>query len=349
MAAVKSKPHTPALHVRVLQKSSVPEQSVGSVQPTQWPVLSQTSDVPHAVPESTGGFDGTPAVQRSEVQGLLSTGTLVLSIAETTLPIPSHWLTWQVPLVCMLVLVPCAAKALPQTWDEQVTVAQSELAPVQSEAALHSTQAPLPSQTPAAHVVLMGSGTAEGTPLVHVPMRQGFVGIGRSLSSATMVSWPMPSHTGRWQSPGMGSVEMGPCGTGVVAQAPFVHATLRQALGEAGQSDAVLQAVVDPPVPLELVELLLELGEPAEPPVPGEPPVDEPQLSTAARERKEANSTTGIQGKRTMAAMVRHGRAGEERGCDPPLPYPLTQITWRSVWTISTRSFCARITSSMLL
>jgi hypothetical protein len=92
-AAANEKPHFMPVHVRVWQAVSVPGQVAAVWQPTHVPLPSQVCPAPHAVPAVSGGVDGVPAVQRWEVQGLLSTGTSVSSTTLATLPAPSHWST----------------------------------------------------------------------------------------------------------------------------------------------------------------------------------------------------------------------------------------------------------------
>jgi hypothetical protein len=89
-AAANEKPHLPPVHVRVSHAVSCPGQVAAVVHPVHAPWPSQVWVPPHGVLATSGGFDGVPAVQRSAVQGLLSTGTSVLSTALTTLPAPSH-------------------------------------------------------------------------------------------------------------------------------------------------------------------------------------------------------------------------------------------------------------------
>src|SRR5262245_4210672 len=91
--AVKLVPQTPAVHVRAWQSSSMPGQSEGIAHPTQEPAPSQTTAVPQEAPAAVGGFDGTPAVHTSSVQGLPSSGTSVSSSASCAIPAPSHCFT----------------------------------------------------------------------------------------------------------------------------------------------------------------------------------------------------------------------------------------------------------------
>jgi hypothetical protein len=84
------KPQAFAVQVRTPHSVSLPGQSLALLQPTQTPVLSHTWLPPHEVPLATGGFDGTPLVHTSPVQGFESSGTSALSLADTTLPAPSH-------------------------------------------------------------------------------------------------------------------------------------------------------------------------------------------------------------------------------------------------------------------
>ena len=62
----------------------------------------------------------TPAVQTSLVHWLLSTGTSALSATLTALPLPSHWLIWQLPVDCVEVGLPAAVLKTPHVPAEQV-------------------------------------------------------------------------------------------------------------------------------------------------------------------------------------------------------------------------------------
>jgi hypothetical protein len=79
---VNENPHVLVVHVRVWQNVSVPGQSVANTQPTQLPLPSQISFVPHVVPSETGGFDGTPFVHTAPTHGLLVVGTSLLSAID---------------------------------------------------------------------------------------------------------------------------------------------------------------------------------------------------------------------------------------------------------------------------
>jgi hypothetical protein len=66
-------------------------------------------------------------------------------------------------------------------------------------------QMPVPVQIvpPLLHGVFAGAGGVEGTPPEQAPTVHTAVGVGTSLSSATTVTLPMPSHTFFLQSPGV--------------------------------------------------------------------------------------------------------------------------------------------------
>src|SRR5262245_65637534 len=75
-----------------------PTRTIRNVSALQAPVASHALDPSAAqiVPRGTpGGFDGTPFVQRSDVQLLPSTGTSALSATEVVQPFTSHTAFWQ--------------------------------------------------------------------------------------------------------------------------------------------------------------------------------------------------------------------------------------------------------------
>src|SRR5262245_40995782 len=103
----------PVVHVRVWHSSSVPGHSVGSVQPTHAPLPLQTSPLPHGVVAGNGGFDGTPALHRSSVHGLPSTGTSLSSSTVSIAPAPSHWSILQSPALCAVTGTPAVTNDVP--------------------------------------------------------------------------------------------------------------------------------------------------------------------------------------------------------------------------------------------
>src|SRR5262245_28191871 len=116
-------------------------------QPTQapWP-LHIWLLVPHDAPADRLGFEGTPAVQRSCVQALPSTGRSALSVATMLWPLPSHCTFLQSPAVWAGTAVPAGALLMPQVPLMQVRVWQSVSVPGQLDAVKQVTQAPWPSQ-----------------------------------------------------------------------------------------------------------------------------------------------------------------------------------------------------------
>jgi hypothetical protein len=153
-------PHVPATQVRHEQLVSVPGQSVGAMQSTQTPLPSHILAPPHDVRAGAGGFEGTPAVQTSDVQALPSTGKSVLSMAGVIPPIPLHSLRRQSPAVWAMTGVPAALLATPHALAAQVRVEHSVSDPGQLAGATHCTHCPLPSQTvppPCAQGVAMGA------------------------------------------------------------------------------------------------------------------------------------------------------------------------------------------------
>jgi len=151
-------------------------------------------------------------------------------------------------------------------------------------------------------------GLVEGIPFVQVAETQGPGGMGTSVSSSIMVEWPLPSHAGRWQSPGVGSLPTGPAAAGVVLHTPFVHTGSMQAPAGTGQSTAVKQPGLPPPVPAAVELDVLDV-----PPPPAGAWGAELQLSRKAMERTAGRTTaSGIQEARITTPMVRYGTAGEE-------------------------------------
>ena len=76
-----------------------PTRTTRKVSALQLAVASQTlaPSLEQIVPAGSFGFEATPALQRSLVQGLPSTGRSVSSIAETTLPLPSQMALVAIP------------------------------------------------------------------------------------------------------------------------------------------------------------------------------------------------------------------------------------------------------------
>jgi len=88
-AAALFTPHVPLVHVCVWQGVSVP-QLAAVMQPTHALWALHIRLVPQDVPAERGGFENTPAVQTSAVQGLPSTGLSLSSLTITPWPVPSH-------------------------------------------------------------------------------------------------------------------------------------------------------------------------------------------------------------------------------------------------------------------
>ena len=119
--------HAPALQIAVAHTVPVGGQSLAARQATHAPAPLQTLPPPSVqiVPDVLGGFEGVPAAQRSIVHCLPSTGRSVPSATATICPTPSHWLRLQSPVVCALVILPEAAKLMPQTPFTHVRIAHS--------------------------------------------------------------------------------------------------------------------------------------------------------------------------------------------------------------------------------
>jgi hypothetical protein len=166
---------------------------------------------------------------------------------------------------------------------------------MQSSGVLHSTHAPLPSQSlppSSEHLVPLDAFWVPHTPFVHVLSRHAVEGEGQSLGFTQATQLPLPSQT-PWM---VLSEHMVPASTGVPTQHSLSQVAWRHVVDL--QSPLFLHATppsqlaVPPPVPLLLVLLLLlvlpevdgappVLATPPAPPVDGVPElvVDAPPLA----------------------------------------------------------------------
>src|SRR5262249_27660083 len=126
-----------------------PGQSAATAQPTQAPLPSQRSLLPHIVPAFDGGFDATPPVHTSSVQSLPSLGTSVSSLTVLVFPAPSHCTDLHSPPVCVASGVPSATGAVPHLPAMHVRSMHGLLGSGQSTGPLHSGFTPLLTLPPA--------------------------------------------------------------------------------------------------------------------------------------------------------------------------------------------------------
>ena len=147
--AVKSKPHTPAVHVRVSHWVSLPGQSVGNTQLTQSPLPSHSvaEPLPHAVPSGCGGFDGTPSVHTACKHWFCVVGRLLLLTTVSVPPEPLQTTASQSPMVWLDSGVPSAVKSKPHVPALHSTVWHWVLLPGHSLAAMQPMHFPAPLQT----------------------------------------------------------------------------------------------------------------------------------------------------------------------------------------------------------
>jgi hypothetical protein len=106
----------------------------------QTPAPLQMPPPPHGVLSGSNGLEGTPAVQTSFVQMLLSTGTSTLSGLLMVLPWPSHSMTLQsFDIWPVGRLVPIAVKLNPHIPPVHVRALQKSSVPAQSVGAMQPT------------------------------------------------------------------------------------------------------------------------------------------------------------------------------------------------------------------
>src|SRR5262252_974356 len=242
-------PQTPwALQVLVWQAPSVPGQSAAVRQPRQWPAPSHCLLPSQVVLAGSAGLEGTPAVQTSSVQGLLSIGLSLSSFTATIWPLPSHRLCLQSPAPCCGTTVPAATGASPHTpCALHVRTWHAVSVPGQVAATTHWTQRPLPSQMlPPPHAVLAGAGACEGEPAVHRSSVHGLPSSGTSLSSVDTRALPLPSQSLTLQSPAVWTGVRMPAALFETPQAFWMQVRVRQSPSVPGQSAAVRQPTQRP-------------------------------------------------------------------------------------------------------
>src|ERR1700704_264510 len=87
----KVKPHTPcALHTRVWQALSTPEQVLAVRQPTHCPVALHRLPPPHEALSGSIVCDGAPSMQKSLVQGFRSSGRSLPSLTDIGIAFGPH-------------------------------------------------------------------------------------------------------------------------------------------------------------------------------------------------------------------------------------------------------------------
>ena len=120
-----------------------PTRSTRKVSGLQLALASQalTLSLEQMVPTASFGFEATPAVQRSLVQGFPSTGRSPLSMAETRLPLPSQVVLWQFPTASVTTVFACVY-ATPHWPAMQVGCPQAVVAPGQPLASAQATPCP---------------------------------------------------------------------------------------------------------------------------------------------------------------------------------------------------------------
>jgi hypothetical protein len=244
-AGTKPVLHTPPAHSAVSHAFAGVGQSLAVMHETHAPA--PLHSVPpiceHGAPTGALGDDGTPLVQMPGAHWFPVCGTFVLFTTLTTLPAPSHWFWWQVPTVCVLVGVPAAVFTTPHVPAEHVRLWQSVSVPGQSVAVMHETHAPRPLHSVPPfwlHVVPAATGGFEGTPFVQTAVVHGFVLVGRSASSMTLVTLPFPSHSFVWQSPAVCMLVGVPAAVSLKPHIPLVQVRVAQKVSVPGQSLAVL-------------------------------------------------------------------------------------------------------------
>src|SRR4051812_34356142 len=144
-----------------------------------------------------------PPLQMSLVHVFVSNGASLSSTTLWGLP-ATHRIVWQSPAVCPLeVAFPSLMLWTPQVLALQVRCWHSVSEP-QSEGAMHTTHAPLPSQRLAPllplHDCRASFGGWEAVPLVQMSSVQALPSDGASLLSTTLAAAPCPLHRISWQS-----------------------------------------------------------------------------------------------------------------------------------------------------
>jgi hypothetical protein len=145
-------------------------------------------------------------MQTSSVHWLPSTGTSVLSMLLTMFPAPSQAFVWQSPGVCEPVTVPADVNVNPHVADTQLRCLHSVSTPGHCEALLHWTHDPNPLHTVPPfwlHGVFRGAEGLLGTPFMHTSLVHWLPSTGTSELSAWLTTFPVPSQTRVWQSPGV--------------------------------------------------------------------------------------------------------------------------------------------------
>jgi hypothetical protein len=152
LAGWNATPQVLLTQVCVAQAVSLP-QSAGTLQPTQLPAASHTSEAPQLVPAVTGTWVGAPLAQPSVVQSFWSSGSSRSSSTSVVPPAPSHTASKQSPTLCEARGVPSAAKPVPHTPALHSATSHSFEGVGQSVASMQPTHTPLPSQKrPTPHV-----------------------------------------------------------------------------------------------------------------------------------------------------------------------------------------------------
>jgi hypothetical protein len=130
---------------------------------------------------------------------------------------------WQAPAALHATQSPLHA-ALQQTLSAQKPLRHSA-APAQGWPST-SLHAPSPSHCwipPGAQLVPAATGVYSGVPPLHVSVVQTLLSFGRSIEKGTITAAPLPSHSGRMQSPSVMSVSGVPAATFIVPQVFAAH------------------------------------------------------------------------------------------------------------------------------
>jgi hypothetical protein len=173
----------------------------------QCPEPSHVPPWPHGVPLAAAGFDGVPFVQTSFVHASPSTGrSLPSGDGGWVAPLPSQRTTLQSPSVCapLFATEPDVLFAMPHVW--ALHVADWHAVPwfAHSLGPLHSTHAPLPSQTlpPTEHGESSAVGACCAEPFTHFSVVHWLPSsAGTSVPSVADCTPPVPLQLSTLQSP----------------------------------------------------------------------------------------------------------------------------------------------------
>ena len=190
--ALLAVPHMPAVQTATRHALPGAWQSAAVMHPTHWPAPSHFRPAPQGVWMAVGVWTGTLPLHVSSVQGLPSSwGSAAATVSIA--PAPSHWFTWQSPIVWAIAWVPAGTKAIPQTPMAQVRDWHSVSSPGHWSFAVHSAHWPAPSQNeapPAPQGKFDASGGLEGTPWVQTSAVHSLPSTGTSPASSSTATAP---------------------------------------------------------------------------------------------------------------------------------------------------------------